>query len=69
MTNLSAEEKVYVFIRQYTADQGHPPTLREMSAGVYMAMGTIIRCLDKLEAQGRIARKHGKSRGITLLDD
>jgi len=69
MTNHNAEEKVYIFIRQYTADQGHPPTLREISAGVYMAMGTIIRCLDVLEVRGRIARKHGKSRGITLLDD
>ncbi len=69
MNHNDTEEQVYEFIRQYTAEQGHPPTLREISAGVYLAIGTILRCLDVLEARGRIARKRGKSRSITLLDD
>ena len=68
MKHDSVDNQVYAFIRAYIAENGHPPTLREIAAALYLSTGAVYRCLDKLEAQGRITRKPNRSRGITLLD-
>lgn len=69
MDQMNLEDQMYGFIRAYLRQHGHPPTLREIAEGCYMSYGSVFRYLDKLEAHGRIARKPGKSRSITLLDD
>lgn len=71
MSTLNADtvEIVYDFICAYMADNGYPPSLRELSKGTYMSVASVIRYLDWLEAQGRIRRDPNISRGITLLGD
>jgi SOS-response transcriptional repressor LexA len=69
MTPNNLEEEVYDFIRAYIRQHRIPPTMREICAGTYLSIGTVLRCLDILEVRGRIARKRGKSRSINLLDD
>jgi DNA-binding MarR family transcriptional regulator len=69
MDQHNVEDKVYVFIRgAYIRQHGSSPTLREIAAGCYMSPPSVVRYLDRLEAHGRIARRPGKSRGITVLD-
>jgi|FLYN01.1.fsa_nt_gi repressor LexA len=69
MDHQNIEEQVYVFIRTYIRQHRHPPTVREIGSACHMSHSGVIRYLDRLEARGRISRKPGKSRGITLLDD
>ena len=68
MDQHNVEDEVYVFIRVYLRQHGHPPTLREIGAGLHMSYPNVIRYLDRLEGHGRIARRPGKSRGITVLE-
>ncbi len=68
MEQQNLEDEVYAFIRAYMREHSHPPTLREIGANLHMSYPNVIRYLDKLEAHGRITRRPGKSRGITLLD-
>jgi SOS-response transcriptional repressor LexA len=68
MEQHNVEEEVYDFIRSYMRQHSHPPTLREIGANLHMSYPNVIRYLDRLEAQGRIIRRPGKSRGITVLD-
>lgn len=60
-------ERVYQCIREYTREHGYPPTLREIADCCYVSRGNVIRHLDKLEAQGRIAREPGRARSIRIL--
>ena len=68
MDEYNLEDEVYDFIRAYLREHSHPPTLREIGAGLHMSYPNVVRYLDRLEAHGRIMRRPGKSRGITLLD-
>jgi repressor LexA len=69
MSHNHAEDQVYIFVRDFIRQHGYPPTLREIAAGLYVGTTSVLRCLDILEARGRIFRKPRKSRGISLLDD
>ena len=60
------EQEVYDFICDYMRRHGSSPTLREIRDGCFMSIPNVIRYLDRLEAHGRIARRPGKARGITL---
>jgi SOS-response transcriptional repressor LexA len=62
-------EDVYTFIRDYThTNHGLAPTLREIATGCYISHPTVLRYLDVLEIQGRIARQPGRARSIRLLN-
>jgi len=67
VSNNHTTEAVYTFIKQYMEEWGLPPSQREIADGCYIARSAVVRHLDKLEAQGRIALIPGKSRGIRLL--
>ncbi len=71
MANWSDElaQEVYDFICQYIEDHGYAPSIRDISKGCNMSRTNVIRYLDKLEAQSRIKRAFGVSRGISVLDD
>ena len=61
-------EMVYDFICLYLETHGYPPSLREISANCYLGRSTVIHHLDQLEARGRISRKPGRARSITVRD-
>ena len=60
-------DAIFAFMCKYQHETGFPPSLREIGKTFYMSPGTIMRYLDKMEAQGWITREWGKARGITLL--
>lgn len=62
-------QEVYDFIGQYIADHGYAPSIRDISKGCNMSRSNVIRYLDRLEANRRIKRDPGVSRGISLLED
>lgn len=55
------------YIRDYTAREGFPPTIRELAQGLGRSSQTVMCCLGVLEAQGRLVRVPGKARGLRLL--
>jgi len=59
-------EAMFAFICQHQRQTGFAPTLREMGDAFFMSPGTILRYLDKMEAQGWITREWGKARSIKL---
>ena len=65
--NDALTETVYAFIQTYMGQHGYAPTLREIADGCYIAYGTMLRHLDRLEMRGRITREPGKARSIQLL--
>ncbi len=61
--------QVYQFIKDYIKDHTHPPTIREIADGCYLASSSVVHQLDRLEGEGKIFREPHKARGITLLDN
>jgi SOS-response transcriptional repressor LexA len=61
-------ETVYDFIRAYFEAHAMSPSVREIGAACYINVATVIRYLDKLEAQGRIKRLPMKARTIRLIE-
>lgn len=59
-------ESVYTFVQTYVAENGYPPSLREIGASVHLAASGVARHLDRLEAWGRLSRQPGRARGIAL---
>ncbi len=66
--NATMTEAVYTFIYQYRKGHDFSPSLREIGSACFIGRSTVYRHLDRLEAQGRLAREPGCARGITLLD-
>jgi SOS-response transcriptional repressor LexA len=62
-------ERIYQFIRRYVQVHTYPPSLDEISQGVFLSRSSVYRHLGKLEGSGRIWREDNRARGITLLDD
>lgn len=60
-------DTIYQFIVSYKSENGYPPTLTEISEGVYMSRSGVYRHLESLEQQGRIWRDEKKARGIRVL--
>lgn len=64
------QEETLMFIKEKIADQGYPPTVREI--GQYLGLSspaTIHVHLSNLEDKGYIKKKGNKSRAIELLVD
>lgn len=62
-------ERVYRYIVEFVREHRYPPTMRELARGCNLAVSSIIRHLDRLEWERRIARDPGRARGITVLAD
>lgn len=60
-------ECAYLYIRDYIAQYGYAPTIRQAADHCYVSSSTMVRHLDKLEALELIAREPGTARGMTLL--
>ena len=61
-------EEVYGFLCQFITEHGFSPSLREIGASCFIGRSTVQRHLDRLEAQGHIAREIGQPRTIRLLN-
>ncbi len=59
--------KIYEFVREFIADHGYPPSIREIAKGLGYASTKAIKVhLDDLAAQGMIKRKEGQARAIQI---
>lgn len=61
-------ELVYTFVCRFIEANHLSPSIREIAEGCYINVATVIRYLDKLEAQERLYRTPGKARSICLLE-
>jgi repressor LexA len=60
-------KSIYDFICQFVAEHGYAPSLREIGKGCFVAHGSVMRHLDKLEAWGWIEREPGRARSIIVV--
>lgn len=69
MKPLTAKQKtVYDFIQQYCAEQGFPPTLREISAGTgVLNISAVCGHLSAIQKKGYIDRQADKARSIRIV--
>lgn len=59
--------KIYQFVREFVAERGYPPSIREIARGLgYKSTKAIKVHLDDLSRQGLIKRKEGHARAIQL---
>lgn len=64
------QQKIYDYILDYTADNGYPPSVREIAAAVGLkSPSTVHFHLKALEEAGAINRDTGKTRAITAAED
>jgi hypothetical protein len=60
------------FLREYSASNGFPPTMREIANGAVpgrrVSLATVSHQLDVLEEAGTIRRSRRKARGISSLE-
>lgn len=62
------QQRMIEFIENYGAENGFPPTIREIGAAVGISSTSVVNYnLKKLEAGGYIGRNRDVSRGIRLL--
>ncbi len=69
MKTLSGKpQQIIDFIRHFWADNGYPPTIRDIAGGCRISSTSVVDYnLDKLEREGYIRRHAGVSRGLELL--
>jgi DNA-binding MarR family transcriptional regulator len=63
-----SSETIYEYIKQYIKAYAISPTVDEITAACKVAKSTTSYHLDKLEAEGRIARQWYKARSIRLTE-
>lgn len=68
MKTNATTESVYKFLKTYHGEYHKSPTMREIAAGCFIATGSVIRHLDRLEMSGRIQREPNQARSIVLLN-
>ncbi|MFD4509813.1 MarR family transcriptional regulator [Streptomyces sp. NPDC058457] len=63
----SRQLQILNFLRKVSAEQGFPPTIREIAKAVGLRSGSSVSYqLDRLEARGLIDRANGRFRGRVL---
>lgn len=64
------QQRIYDYILDFTADNGYPPSVREIAAAVGLkSPSTVHFHLKALEDAGVINRSTGKTRAITAAED
>jgi DNA-binding MarR family transcriptional regulator len=63
----SSSETVLNFIEALDQAGEIPPTIQEIATGCFFSTGKVVKCLDKLEAYGKLTREPGKARSIRLI--
>lgn len=62
-------ENVYIFIQHYIEQNALSPTIREIADSCFLNVATVLRHLDRLEAQGRLIRTPYQARSIRLISN
>ena len=63
------EDKVLQFIKDYTKENGYPPTYRDIGDGCELkSTSSVTWYLDKLKRAGRITQKRNSPRSIKVLE-
>jgi len=60
-------QSIHEFLLEYIDEHRKSPTIREIAAGCFVSVGTVMRHLDKLEAADLIEREPNQARSIILL--
>lgn len=64
------QQRIYDYILDFTADNGYPPSVREIAAAVGLkSPSTVHFHLKALEESGAIVRGSGKTRAITPAEE
>ncbi len=66
MVREDIKESVYKFVCTFIAQRGYAPSFREIARACYISTAYVARCLDVLEAEGRLSREPSKARSIHL---
>lgn len=61
------ETLVFDWIVASATRHGYMPTIREIQAGTDLSRGSITYHLDNLIAKGKLRRRDGQSRGLSLV--
>jgi DNA-binding MarR family transcriptional regulator len=61
--------QVYSFICAYTQQYGLPPTYAKIAEDLDITMSNVRRCLDILEARGKIYREFNSKPAIRLISN
>ncbi len=57
------------FIRKFTADNGYPPSFREIMEGLnYSSVATVAQHVDNLVAKGYLHKRDNEARSIQLVE-
>lgn len=65
-----AQRRVLEFIRDFTAREGMPPTVREVAAGLGFASSNAVAChLARLHRKGFLTHRPRHSRGIGVIGE
>ncbi len=62
------QREVLDFVRAFAADQGYPPTVREIGAHFGFVPRSVFDHLKALERKGYLRRRSSKSRSLEILD-
>jgi repressor LexA len=62
-------ERIYLYIKSFVEREGYPPSLREIAAACEVGVSTAMYQVELLEAEGVIARRRGRNRGMKLIMD
>jgi SOS-response transcriptional repressor LexA len=62
-------EQVYAFIARYIDENHGPPSIAEIAQAMYLAPSSVLRYIDRLEAQQRLYRKEYQARNIVLVEE
>ena len=66
----SRQKQIMAFIRKFIAENGYPPSIREIGEAASISSTSVVNYnLKALEKKGLIARDRTVSRGIRLLDE
>ena len=66
LQNMELTISIYCMICRYVAEKGIAPTQREIARECFIANGSVLRHLDRLQMWGYIERVEGASRNIVL---
>jgi Mn-dependent DtxR family transcriptional regulator len=63
------QEKMLLLIDDFIAENGFPPTIRDLAGLLEIAPGSVVYRLNKLERDGLVARNKKIARSIRITEE